>query len=175
MEGAGKQWRRNQTGAEARADCDPRQWEGPSLRARRQEVWARREQPNWVWLRSKVECHQFPESQRPLMEGTLGIKAIATGYPKNTWWESIIKIIIRSPSLSNSDHLKSRIHFIKHSRKAFMCIYTSIYIQYIYICIYTIYIYIYIRKLTNFCLTKKFMTSWFHLFDLVWIECKLSN
>ena len=29
---------------------------------------------------------------------------------------------------------------------------------------------IYFRKLTNFYLTKKFMTFWFHLFDFVWIE-----
>ena len=27
----------------------------------------------------------------------------------------------------------------------------------------------------TFCLTKKFMTFWFHLFDLVLIGCKISN
>ena len=27
----------------------------------------------------------------------------------------------------------------------------------------------------DFCLTKKFMTIWLHLFSLVWIECWISN
>ena len=35
---------------------------------------------------------------------------------------------------------------------------------------YTNMYYIYFRKLTNFCLTKKFMTFWFYLFDLPWIR-----
>lgn len=43
------------------------------------------------------------------MEGTLGIKGVATGYPKNTWGENTIKIISRPPSPQNSDHLKSRL------------------------------------------------------------------
>ena len=37
-----------------------------------------------------------------------------------------------------------------------------------------IYVYInimYILVNMNFCLTKKFTTFWFHLFDLLWIEC----
>ena len=33
----------------------------------------------------------------------------------------------------------------------------------------------YILVNINFCLTKKFITFWFHLFDLVWIECLISN
>ena len=136
MEGAGECWRRNQTGAEARTDYDPKQLsrqlrgsvpESEEARSLGQEGAAK-----LSLTEEQGECHQFPESQRPLMEGTLGIKAVATGCPKNTRWENIINIIIRSPSLSNSGHLKSRIHFIKHSRKAFMCIYTSVYI-YIYI------------------------------------------
>ena len=42
--------------------------------------------------------------------------------------------------------------FIKYSGKTFVYIYSM----------YNIYI----RKFMNFCLTKKFMTFWFHLFDL---------
>ena len=34
---------------------------------------------------------------------------------------------------------------------------------------------IYIRKFMIFCLTKKFMTFLFHLFDLVSVECWISN
>ena len=49
--------------------------------------------------------------------------------------------------------------FIKHSRKAFVYIYANNMHN------------IYFRKLMNFCLTKKFTTFGFHLFDLVWIEC----
>ena len=134
MEGEGKRWRRNQTGAEARTDCDPRQLRGSLPESEEARSLGQEGAAKLSLTEEQGECHQFPESQRPLVEGTLGIKAIATGYPKNTWWESIFKIIIRSPSLSNSGHLKSRIHFIKHSRKAFMCIYTSIYI-YIYMCV----------------------------------------
>ena len=34
---------------------------------------------------------------------------------------------------------------------------------------------IYILENMDFCLPKKFMTFWFHLFDLVWIECYIPN
>ena len=34
---------------------------------------------------------------------------------------------------------------------------------------------VYILENMNFCLTKKFMTFWFHLFDLEWIECYIPN
>ena len=34
---------------------------------------------------------------------------------------------------------------------------------------------IYILENMTFCPTKKFMTFWFHLFDLMWIGCKISN
>ena len=46
--------------------------------------------------------------------------------------------------------------FIKCSRKTI-----------VYIYMYDIYF----IKHMNFCLTKKIMTSWFHLVDLVWIKC----
>ena len=46
--------------------------------------------------------------------------------------------------------------FIKYSRKKFS-LHMYKYVQYIYF-----------RKLMNSCLTKKIMTSWFHLFDLIW-------
>ena len=48
---------------------------------------------------------------------------------------------------------------IKHSRKA--CVYIHINNMY-NICI---------LENNNFCLAKNFMTFWFHLFDLVWMEC----
>ena len=46
-----------------------------------------------------------------------------------------------------------------------------------YLCVYVYYTYIYSMyniyfwKFTNFCLAKKSMTFWFHLFDLTDIEC----
>ena len=46
--------------------------------------------------------------------------------------------------------------FIKYSRKKFS-LHMYKYVQYLYF-----------RKLMNSCLTKKIMTSWFHLFDLIW-------
>ena len=54
--------------------------------------------------------------------------------------------------------------FIKCSRKAFVYIYKNMYN-----------IYISFTKLISFCLIKKIMTFWFHLFDLVWIEFEISN
>ena len=49
--------------------------------------------------------------------------------------------------------------FIKCCSKVFVYIYKN--------SIYNIYF----RKCMNFYLTKKFMTFWFHLFGLTWIEC----
>ena len=52
--------------------------------------------------------------------------------------------------------------FIKCVRKAFAYIYIYTYIYIYIVCT----IYICFRKLINFCLTKIFMTFWFHLFGM---------
>ena len=60
------------------------------------------------------------------------------------------------PSLFSFYDVLSRA-FIKSSRKPFVYMYTCI-------------IYIFLENM-NFCLTNKIRAFWFHLFDLVWIEC----
>ena len=104
----------------------------------------------------------FCQSSREISNEQPGLKKL--DYMRNFYFYLVCFTFSVSYSVAFEFlHLFFLMHFLKPS--------SSVIEKLLHTCIYNMYKHIYFIKLMNFCLTTKFMTFWFHLFDLVYIEC----